>query len=1585
MLRKIAAFFISASMVLSSFTINSVFAADEETTPVVNNENIGKIAAFPGAEGGGMYATGAREAIANGDEMEVYHVTSLKDSGAGTFRDAVSKGNRIVVFDVSGIIDLETNITIGGGNKNNVTILGQTAPGDGICFRGNNIKVSGENIIMRYLRFRVGDKLANGSNTRTQDGLEVVDDTTNVIIDHCSVTWGTDENLTAYAVKDVTIQNCIIAEALNQSIHSKGEHSYAAIWGGVNLSVHHNIIATHRSRNPKIGTSETTAMTAGYEDKDTVVDIRNNIIYNWGDKAGYGSENRAKTNIVNNVYKPGPATPENKRARIFEFSVGKKHGSVQSGSVYAEGNFIDDDMDTPLAKSNAAAVNADNFQPDLKTGVYPDVESAANGDWERLTEPAGTKEGYLANYPVTTTDANTAYDYVLENAGARLPKFDLVDQRIVNNVKDRTAPNGSKGSIGLVDSPIDGMPADKAGYDDRGYPVFSNETRENTFDSDNDGIADVWEDKMGLDKTNPNDSLNIGPGGYTWLEVYAESIGEKESNGEITINSVTYNESKKAYDVDYTYSSAQGKTGKAIEYYSNGTMIKNVDLSGGSLPADYNVINLPAGENYVTVKLINSDDTYILSKAIVVYTNGADYSGDFSAVNNVYEENGKIYMHSSNGNMSSLGKNDLTDNFIFVANIDKISNLSNDVQTGVSIISESGEYVNIYKTYESGKMVLKIGKNDSNDETVSGIDAYKANMIKVSRLGDDIIIEAGESAAFLKQVAKVSYANDLKSGKINVSAYVATAPDTKETISAFDSIRFVEAGQITHPTAKIINIKNNQTLELSTNVDIEVTPDSKAEINDITVFLGETAVGTLKTPISQKGMVSVPIKFSGAAKGSLRVVCFDKNIGKAEDTVNVVVSDNIAPWSLETIGKAEGGEPAYVSYTRFYGGKNDFTYKIYSPEGGNISGNTDKYGYVYQKFNNDMRMYYRSRIQSSKNFGIMLKDNLDADGISYFFGCEPDGDGYKYVLKARTEVGGDYTTISTADLSGPNNYIIAEKDGNNFRIYKTENGDTVYKTKELLAETEIPFGDEYLMGFAATEGAPDAGWLTLESIERGNSLSYQWNMDYGMDWYWQSQETAILTPEWTTDEVGGKGTGKMVISTDDKYEERFVIREYTISEGTIESGFDVFITGEKAGIDFYLQTESGSAYKVGFNSGGAINIYDTISDSTYNALNWYSVKMITKIGENTADISVFDAEGNVVSEQKGVQAVNFTDVTNEEKKKTPINQGFFIKPLEEEEGSSGVYYIDNMYVALRDSKGILEKAVLAAKELKASEYTEESWSIFSKALTEAETVLKNENASPNDIMTAYNNLTDAIASLEELIGVTPGEPVIWKFSEAPFDTLTSVTANSKFFDNMLVFEGSSPINDSKKSCDNITFTREVRINTSHVKINVPNRCDIVVYASGTNKNARNIVISDGTNEKKYSVNGDVIAAEYSYEGSGAGIIDIYGTDNLKLYGIKYTPYVVIDRRKTGIKEYDKATGIAKIRKADDGITNAVMGMIVTDGNGRVVEFKKENVQFTGDAEQAVNIGKPSAEGNVKIFLWESTETMKPIGKAFKAQ
>lgn len=413
------------------------------------------IVAFNGAEGGGMYSKGARGVYDTNDKIEVYHVTNLNDSGSGSFRDAVSKGNRIVVFDVSGMISLKSNVTIG---HDNMTILGQTAPGNGVCFRGDNVKVGADNIILRYIRFRVGVQHMDGTVTPARDGLEITDDCENVIVDHCSVSWGTDENLSAYMVKNVTIQNCIIAEALNQSVHDKGEHSYGAIWGGINLSVHHNLIATHKSRNPKIGTSETVAMTDGYTDDKTLVDMKNNVFYNWGDKAGYGSENGAKAYIQNNVYKPGPVTPSGKRSRIFELSVGQKYQTNMLGSVYAVGNKIDvDESDSDYG--NAQSVNNDNWKDDLHTGVYvaTGVYNTADKTNMKITVPDEQYREYEKNYPITLDATNGVYENVLENAGATLPKRDIVDERIIDNVKNRTAPNGSKGSIGLVDDPIDGV------------------------------------------------------------------------------------------------------------------------------------------------------------------------------------------------------------------------------------------------------------------------------------------------------------------------------------------------------------------------------------------------------------------------------------------------------------------------------------------------------------------------------------------------------------------------------------------------------------------------------------------------------------------------------------------------------------------------------------------------------------------------------------------------------------------------------------------------------------------------------------------------------------------------------------------------------------------------------------------------------------------------------------------------------------------------------------------------------------------------------------------------------------------------
>ncbi len=517
---------------LCAFTVaaGALPAMAEDVAPSGDNTAV-KTVAFNGAEGGGMYTKGARAALDSESAIEVYHVTNLNDSGEGSFRDAVSKGNRIIVFDVSGYVDLDSNVTIG---HDNITILGQTAPGGGICFRTNNIKVGADNVIIRYIRFRVGAHDKAGNDTRAQDGLEITDNCKNVIIDHCSVSWGTDENLSAYAVKDVTIQNSIIAESLNMSVHDKGEHSYAAIWGGVNLTVHHNLISTHKSRNPKIGTSETVSMTDGYTDSQTLVDIHNNVFYNWGDKAGYGSENGARTYIQNNIYRPGPATPKGKRARIFELSVGNKYQTNMLGSVYANGNIIDvEENDSDYR--DAQTVNENNYQDDLHTGVYVDNKYYDTADKENafMSEPEEAYDIYAKDYPSRLDDTSSVYDYVIANAGATLPARDAVDTRIIDNVTNRTAPTGSKGSVGLLDDPTD-----IEEFDGRGYPELEAVTREvSEYDADADGIPNEWEDRMGLDKSNPNDSVIIGPDGYTWLEIYVEQAITNPVDAEgLTVN-----------------------------------------------------------------------------------------------------------------------------------------------------------------------------------------------------------------------------------------------------------------------------------------------------------------------------------------------------------------------------------------------------------------------------------------------------------------------------------------------------------------------------------------------------------------------------------------------------------------------------------------------------------------------------------------------------------------------------------------------------------------------------------------------------------------------------------------------------------------------------------------------------------------------------------------------------------------------------------------------------------------------------------------------------------------------------------------
>lgn len=367
------------------------------------------IPAFPGAEGGGMYTTGGRGG-------EVYEVTNLNDSGPGSLRDAVSQSNRTIVFRVSGNIELKSKLYIKGSN---LTIAGQTAPGDGISVINYPTFVQGNNIIIRYIRFRMGD--VSGA----EDDAMSIRKYSNIIIDHCSFSWAIDEVLSPYENRNVTVQWSIIGEALTMSIHKKGRHGFGGLWGAGNSTYHHNLIVHNASRNPRF---------KGTVEDDMTLDYRNNVVYNWNYLSAYGGDS-ANINMINNYYKYGPDTLVGKRSTVLE-QTGTR------GQLYIAGNYIDGDP----------AVTADNW-----LGVDNDGK-------ERLNEP-------IPAYPVTTESAVEAYESVLNGAGAILPKRDPVDARIVSDVRNRTGRHINtppevggfpelKSAPAPADSDHDGMPDD---------------------------------------------------------------------------------------------------------------------------------------------------------------------------------------------------------------------------------------------------------------------------------------------------------------------------------------------------------------------------------------------------------------------------------------------------------------------------------------------------------------------------------------------------------------------------------------------------------------------------------------------------------------------------------------------------------------------------------------------------------------------------------------------------------------------------------------------------------------------------------------------------------------------------------------------------------------------------------------------------------------------------------------------------------------------------------------------------------------------------------------------------------------------
>lgn len=457
------------------------------------NENDGVLRAFPGAEGGGMYTTGGRGG-------KIYHVTNLNNSGAGSFRAAAeASGKRIIVFDVAGTIELLSDLRIKNGN---LTVAGQTAPGDGICVSGGTVVIDADNVIVRYVRFRLGD-LNKGGNL--SDGSDTIWGRyhSNIILDHCSMSWSIDECASFYANQNFTMQWCLLTESLRKSAHGKGEHGYGGIWGGKNASFHHNMLANHDSRNARI---DHPGIYGNYlATHRGNVDYRNNVIYNWGSNSTYGGED-GSFNIVNNYYKPGPASKEKKYfVDAYWHNSDSNVGSAYP-RLYMSGNYH--------AGSYASAINADNW-----AGVYfhpqgNDPSTTAG----RLSAPLPIKAGDVTVCYTTTHTAAEAFESVVTYAGASLSR-DAVDKRAETDARSgkATFPDGGNGSTGgLIDSQsaVGGWPELKASSD---------QIARASVDTDGDGIPDYYETLLGLDPKDASDAAatTLDPQKvYSNIEVY---------------------------------------------------------------------------------------------------------------------------------------------------------------------------------------------------------------------------------------------------------------------------------------------------------------------------------------------------------------------------------------------------------------------------------------------------------------------------------------------------------------------------------------------------------------------------------------------------------------------------------------------------------------------------------------------------------------------------------------------------------------------------------------------------------------------------------------------------------------------------------------------------------------------------------------------------------------------------------------------------------------------------------------------------------------------------------------------------------
>lgn len=478
--------FFSAFILLAVIYPFVIYPAYTQTFPISDfDPNLQRVIAFPGAEGFGKYATGGRGG-------QVLKVTNLNDSGPGSLRWALEeiRGPRIVIFEVSGNIKLASDLMIYG---NDVTIAGQTAPGDGITLQNYPLRIlNNSNIIIRYLRSRLGDL------SQTENDAFEIRDSKNIIVDHCSFSWGMDETCSITYVENVTLQNSIISEGLNDSFHSKGEHGYGSLMGG-QLSLYGNLWSGFRIRNPSLASSK----------KGDVIDLRNNVFYNWGFRPTDNGE-ETSANLYSNYYKPGPASKAEGGNSVEFFLWPTAANFDVYGKFYLEGNKLEG-----ITSINTDQWKGVRLESEFNTSQY--LNNLKNKDQNGNLVPFAVPNEI---YSLTRT-ADDAFSYVLTHVGANLFR-DAVDERVINETRNGISTyRGSKtGLRGIIDSQ----------RDVGGWPTLRSLPA--PLDSDQDGMPDVWETANNLNPNRSNDrEYNLSPY-YTDIEVYINSLVDNLTKGQ---------------------------------------------------------------------------------------------------------------------------------------------------------------------------------------------------------------------------------------------------------------------------------------------------------------------------------------------------------------------------------------------------------------------------------------------------------------------------------------------------------------------------------------------------------------------------------------------------------------------------------------------------------------------------------------------------------------------------------------------------------------------------------------------------------------------------------------------------------------------------------------------------------------------------------------------------------------------------------------------------------------------------------------------------------------------------------------------